>query len=327
VHALVITSASTVAALPAVQAKIEERLRTYARQADGAFAANTARAIAGDTKAFAAFCATLGASPLPAALASITAFLDACAGLGHKPATLRRRLSSLAHMHRAAGLDDPTKAAEVRLCLRRLARQLPGRQRQAAPIGEAEVAQIIAAVGAKPGLRQLRDTALLLVCRDLLARRSEVVALDLADLEDAGDGTSRALIRRSKTDQEGHGAVGFVGRRASFWLKRWCQAAGITSGPVFRALAKGGRLGGRLRAPDVAVIFKELAELAGLDPTLVSGHSCRVGMCQDLIGAGYELGGIMQAGRWRSPSMVARYGERLAAGKGVVAQYEGRRGG
>jgi hypothetical protein len=153
------------------------------------------------------------------------------------------------------------------------------------------------------------------------------VALDLADLEDAGDGTSRALIRRSKTDQEGHGAIGFVGRRATFWLKRWREAAGIGSGPVFRALAKGGRLGGRLRAPDVAVVFKELAELAGLDPTLVSGHSCRVGMCQDLIGAGYELGGIMQAGRWRSPSMVARYGERLAAGKGVVAQYEGRRGG
>jgi hypothetical protein len=92
-------------------------------------------------------------------------------------------------------------------------------------------------------------------------------------------------------------------------------------------MAKGGRLGGRLRAADVAVIFKDLAELAGLDPTLVSGHSCRVGMCQDLVGAGHELAGIMQAGRWRSPSMVARYSERLAAGKGVVAQYEGRRHG
>jgi hypothetical protein len=35
-------------------------------------------------------------------------------------------------------------------------------------------------------------------------RRSELVALDVADLQETDDGF-RVLIRRSKTDQEGHG--------------------------------------------------------------------------------------------------------------------------
>jgi hypothetical protein len=40
----------------------------------------------------------------------------------------------------------------------------------------------------------------------LAARRSELVALDVADLAWENDGL-RASIRRSKTDQEGQGAV------------------------------------------------------------------------------------------------------------------------
>jgi hypothetical protein len=48
---------------------------------------------------------------------------------------------------------------------------------------------------------------LLLVMRDLLARRSEAVALTVEQLAFAEDGSATALIARSKTDQEGAGAV------------------------------------------------------------------------------------------------------------------------
>jgi hypothetical protein len=44
-------------------------------------------------------------------------------------------------------------------------------------------------------------------------------------------------------------------------------------------------------------------------------------MAQDLLAAGFELGAIMQAGRWASPTMVARYTEALAAEDGAVAQF------
>jgi hypothetical protein len=45
------------------------------------------------------------------------------------------------------------------------------------------------------------------VAYDTMARRSELVALDVEDIEFLEDGTGRALIRRSKTDQAGEGSL------------------------------------------------------------------------------------------------------------------------
>jgi hypothetical protein len=89
-----------------------------------------------------------------------------------------------------------------------------------------------------------------------------------------------------------------------------------------------GKVGPRLLAASVNTILKKLAQRAaptlrrrGIDPEGVSGHSCRVGMAQDLAAAGFDVVAIMPAGRWRSPEMVARYAERLQARRGAVAQY------
>ena len=65
------------------------------------------------------------------------------------------------------------------------------------------------------------------------------------------------------------------------------------------------------------------ARRAGLPPAVVdglSGHSTRVGTAQDMIAASIELPAILQAGRWKSPAMVNRYGERLLACEGAAAQ-------
>jgi len=53
-------------------------------------------------------------------------------------------------------------------------------------------------------LKGTRDRALLLLRFPGAFRRSEFVALDVADLEETEDGF-RVTIRRSKTDQEGQG--------------------------------------------------------------------------------------------------------------------------
>ncbi len=51
-----------------------------------------------------------------------------------------------------------------------------------------------------------------------------------------------------------------------------------------------------------------MAERAGIGASLISGHSARVGLAQDMVACGAEL---PQAGRWKSPTMPARYAERL----------------
>jgi hypothetical protein len=46
-----------------------------------------------------------------------------------------------------------------------------------------------------------------------------------------------------------------------------------------------------------------------------------------LVAGGADLPAVMQAGRSKSPTMPARYPERLLAGRGAVARYYERRGG
>ena len=74
-----------------------------------------------------------------------------------------------------------------------------------------EQAEAAAAVAESSGgsVRGLRDAALLAVMSDGLLRVSEAAALEAADLE--GEGPNTLTIRRSKTDQEGAGAVQYIG--------------------------------------------------------------------------------------------------------------------
>ena len=91
----------------------------------------------------------------------------------------------------------------------------------------------------------LRDAALLAVASDGLLRVSEVAALDVGDMQAEADGSGRLLVGESKTDQEGQGAVLYLGAltvsRVSAWL-----------GPLFRHVRRGGPRRRRSRAPAVS---------------------------------------------------------------------------
>lgn len=312
------TRTTTAVAWPALSPAIQARLAEYARHADGALAANTVRALAADLRVWEAWCRERRAPSLPADPAHLVRFVDEMSG-ARAPATVRRYLTSIATLHRAAGLGDPTKTDAVRLAHKRMARAKGVRQRQAAPLAEAAVERILVATG--ESLIDRRDVALLLAARDLLARRSELVALTVADIAESEDGSGTALIRRSKTDQEGQGSVGYLAPRTAAALREWLRSADIRSGAIFRGVHRTGRLGRPLEPGEVARILKKLARRAGLDPNAISGHSCRVGMAQDLVAFGADLPAVMQAGRWKTAAMPARYAERLLARRNAVAQY------
>ena len=302
---------------------IAVHLAEHARQARGAFADETVRALRNDVQKFTAWCADHGAEPMPATPDTVAAFVDAMAEI-RAPASVRRYVASVASVHRAAGVADPSKTEVVRLALKRMARAKGTRQRQAAPIGELDVERILATAGT--GLADLRNVGLLLAMRDLLARRGEAVAIEREHVAFAADGSATVLIARSKTDQEGQGEVRWLAPRTATALRRWLEVAGIEDGPVFRSINKAGAVGRPLTPGEVPRILKRLTARAGIDPAGISGHSCRVGMAQDLTAHGAELPDLMVAGRWASPAMPARYAARIAAGRGAVARYYERRG-
>lgn len=160
---------------------------------------------------------------------------------------------------------------------------------------------------------------MLLVARDLLARASELVALDVGDVDFE---ESTMTIRRSKTDQEGEGTTAYIGADALDALRRMLDSENRADGPVFVS-----RYGRRLHPNDISRTFKRIAERAGIEPERVSGHSARVGMAQDLAADGASLVELQTAGRWKSATMPARYSEKQAAQRGAVARYHERRRG
>src|SRR6516165_7175849 len=129
--------------MPANGFEIARRLEAHARAARGALADQTYRALASDSRIWSAWCAERNLSALPAEPTTVVAFVDAQAEF-KSPATVRRYIATIAHMHRAAELGDPTKAEIVRLAIKRLARAKGSRQRQAAPLGELAAERILA---------------------------------------------------------------------------------------------------------------------------------------------------------------------------------------
>lgn len=87
---------------------LAERLAEYARQAEGALSPATEKAIRCDTALFSGWCAKRDLSSLPASAETVASFIDAMAE-SRKPASIKRYVASLAHLHRAAGVADPTK--------------------------------------------------------------------------------------------------------------------------------------------------------------------------------------------------------------------------
>lgn len=315
---------------PGIEA-LAERLGAHARAARGAFADNTVRALAADSRIFAAWCRVAGRSMLPATPETVAAFIDAQAELKSR-ATVDRYRSSVAALHRAAGLPNPCNDEVVRLAVKRMSRAKGRRQKQAEPLNRPSIERMIerktperlhrrvTEAARDVPLIALRNAALIALAYDTLLRRSELVALLVEDLDRAADGSGTILVRRSKSDQEAEGAIKYLALDTLGHVVAWITAAGLSGGPLFRPLTKGGRLRpGALGDAEVNRIYRETAAAAGVKLARPpSGHSTRVGATQDMFAAGFELLEVMQAGSWKTPAMPARYGERLRAQRGAA---------
>ena len=288
--------------------------------ASGTVSPNTERALKSDLGVFAVWCAERGRPALPATGATVAAFVDAMAEV-RAPATVRRYVASIAAAHRAIGRPGTAKSTRVRLALKRMHRRKGRRQAQAWGLTWPLRERLVAAAGER--LSDARNRALVAVAYDALLRRSELTALAVEDVIEEVDGAAALLVRRGKGDPEGRGAVVHLAPDTVVLLRIWRARAGIREGRLFRSVTKSGRVGSSLHASQIPRIFKAMARAAGLRPEVadaLSGHSARIGAAQDMIASGIGLPAVLQAGRWKSPIMVNRYGERLLARESGSAQ-------
>ncbi len=296
-------------------------LLEWQAMAEGAYSPNTLRAQKADGAIFQAFCEARGEPYLPADPKTVRAFIEDRVKAGKKPATIKRYVATIARVHVAAKLLNPCSSEAVRLGLKKMGRETSARQDQAHPLGWKDIKEFIGSAG--EGLRADRERAMLCVAYETLARRGELVALEIRDIDFHPDGTGQALIRRGKTDAEGKGRAAYLSRETVRWLKVWLEHAAINEGPAFRRLIGQHKIGGPLNPGSIAPIFKRVAQWIGMAERFVdqvSGHSTRVGATQDLAALDIDLAAITQAGGWKSTRMPLQYAEKINASRSGMAR-------
>lgn len=293
---------------PMISQAFADRARAYA----GAAKAPTTLAVyAGDFSRFSAWCAEQGLPPLPATPSAVAAYLAWLADEGLKPVTIERALASIGHAHREAGAAWDRRAKEVLAVLQGIRRQRGVAPDRKAPVMDADLRALVATLG--DDVRGKRDRAMLTLGWFGALRRSELVALDVSDVDAAPAGLL-VTIRKSKTD--GVGASNVIGvpaaRDAGVCPVRavagWLEASALEDGPLFRRVARNVVAGrGGLTPSAVMRVVKRAADAAGLDPTKLAGHSLRAGFVTSAAAKGKSLEAIMRQSRHRSERVARSY--------------------
>lgn len=282
--------------------------------------------------------------------------------------TLERYTTSIATAHRLAEQADPTRSARARNALHALMGDLRA-PKPRAPLRRPQLLELMAGLwpaqplpsgagrAARPAsaereslrrsqrgwlgaslpaarLWDLRAGALLACLYPTMARRSELVELRCEDLPQI-DQDGVVPIHSRKTKQDEHRYLDALALRS---VSAWCQAAGITSGPVFRELGPTGRIGQKAMSPQQMVQIvracwahrcAQHASRAGppADDGLsmaqtpeLGAHSTRIGAAHDLVASGQDVLAIMHSGGWQDPRMPRKYIQALQAADSGMAR-------
>jgi integrase/recombinase XerD len=231
--------------------------------------------------------------------------------------TLSRYLGTLSKLHRDGDQRDPTKDPEVLAVWRVLGRGL-ARPAQKAPLTFEIIRQALIALPDTPIGK--RDRAVLILGYTLMARRSELVALDFENFEVHADGSATVMFERQKTGEQG---TNFLTAEVMAIVQSWLQVAQITTGALFRRLDNArGLEPRRMTSQSVAGIFKRAAArlaLPELDPRRISSHSARIGATHDLVEGGAPDAAIMRDAGWKTTRMVGMYSRGAKAKRGAMA--------
>jgi integrase len=160
-------------------------------------------------------------------------------------------------------------------------------------------------------LRSVRDRAVLAFGMAGAFRRSELVALQCADLQLVPEGL-RVAIRRSKTDQDGAGATIVIpeGRRLrpKALLEAWLERAGVTDGFLFRRLTAAGAVtAAPMSDRAIARLVQARAGAAGYDAGAFAGHSLRAGFLTAAARTGASVFKMREVSRHKSMQVLAHY--------------------
>lgn len=296
-------------------AEFQKALEHADKLVDDAWSTETQRAYQSDWMQFEKFCLRMGREAMPADADTVRAFIAHQHKIeGKRPSTLRRRIIAIRMVHER--FEEPWPDVDEKLIkqmkgIRRKDKR-PVKKRTAAVDADIKRMADHCVEGTNKGMR---DRALLLFGYATAMRRSELVRLTVEDLEETEKGY-KVTVPYSKTDQEAEGDfIAVLKRDGSRYcpvqaLKDWMTVAGIRRGSVFLRMHrfdKVSKRGQAMSGQSVALLVKEYAVKAKLDPTNYAGHSLRRGFMTSAAEAGDDLGRLAAHSRHKKLEMVQAY--------------------
>ena len=275
---------------------------------------NTLRAYKSDFKDFGTFCARHGLNSLPSEPRIVSLYITHLSKKS-KISTLRRRLVAISMVHKPKGYYLDTKDPIITENLLGIRRVKGSIQKGKKPILINHLKSIIDVIDEQKikDIKKFRDKSIMLVGFAGGFRRTELVSINLEDLEFVQEGL-KITINRSKTDQLGEGMIkGLPYFTNKIYcpvtnLKKWIEISKIKSGPIFRRFSKGLTLTDRrLSDQSIVLLMKEYLNLAGIENKNFAGHSLRSGFATVAADSGADERSIMAMTGHKTTQMVRRY--------------------
>jgi len=276
---------------------------------------NTVRAYKSDFNDFGLFCAQNGFKSLPSEPKIVSLYLTYLSTKEVKMSTIKRRLVSIAVIHKLKGHYLDTKHPSIVENIMGIKRRKGIKQTGKKPLLINNLKQIINVIDKEKNdeIKKIRDRSIILIGFSGGFRRNEIVSLDYEDLDFVDEGL-KIRLKRSKTDQFGEGSVkGLPYFDNSQYcpvvsMHKWIEISKINSGPLFRRFTKGSKLSdNRLSDQTVALLIKDYLKIAGIESRNYSGHSLRSGFATSAAESGVEERSIMAMTGHKSTEMVRRY--------------------
>jgi len=305
---------------------LSARAAVYATRARGP---GTLRAYRSAWHGYEAWCRSLGREPLDGDPDTVAMYVTKRADHGLAVSSIRVALAAIRTAHLLAGIALDLRQPRFAMVLEGVVRSRGTRpQRQAAPAVPDVLRRMLGASPSPGTPLGVRNRAMLLMGFGAALRRSELVALQLGDVEAVPGRGLRLLVRRSKTDPHGRGQEVAIWANPAepllcpaaaldAWLRLRATALDLAPAlsaaergerPLFCALTKSGRLTGEaLSDKAVARLVKQAAGAAGLDSALFSGHSLRAGLATAAGDAGAGLADLMRQTRHTSTEVALGY--------------------
>lgn len=288
---------------------------TAARIADG-IPDNTRRSYTGVWGRFEQWSTEAGRTTLPATAQTLAEYVNHLCAAELAPGTIGNAVAVIRARHSHAGHKGTPDTEAARRVLRGYSRKWAdagNRVRKAAPAVVDVVRRMVGTCDTST-LRGVRNRCVLVLGFALMARRSELVGLNIGDLSFTDEGVL-VYLRYSKTDQDAVGvevALPYGShpdtcpvRASQAWLSALADH-GIHGGPLFVGVDRHGAVGAtragaraaRLHPDSINRIVKRASKNA------TTAHGLRAGGATAAYQAGAGASAIADHGRWKQGSPV-----------------------